>query len=221
MREGRSHGSAQAAERQRVLGVVLCGGVSRRMGTDKGSLSFGQETLASRSVRALDAITDEVVLACGSEPKYPELGLKLVQDSGAGLGPLEGIASCFESCEAEWLAVLACDLPNIVSEVPAALLRRAFEQQLDVCMLSSRGQREPLIAVYRRSCLAPIRAALSAGSRRVDSFHSLLRTDGLELMIGMLDVADLPEEIRRTDVTMNLNTPAQLAAAISDSTDRN
>jgi len=39
-------------------------------------------------------------------------------------------------------------------------------------------------------------------------------------MIGMLDVADLPEEIRRTDVAMNLNTPAQLAAAISDFTER-
>jgi molybdopterin-guanine dinucleotide biosynthesis protein A len=138
-----------------------------------------------------------------------------VLDAEGDLGPLAGIAASMEACDAEWLAVLACDLPRVVAAVPRALLERAVSDELDVCMLASSGRREPLIAVYRRTCLEPIREAMRSGSRRVDSFHSFLRGDGLALCVGLLAEDELPEEVRLLDVSLNLNTPAQLAAALS------
>ena len=207
--------SMQAIDTANVTGVVLCGGVSHRMGADKGKLMLGEETLIARAVRALSPVSSEVILSCGREPKYPELGLRLVLDSEPDAGPLAGIAASMDACDSDWLAVLACDLPHVVAAVPRALLARASSEGLDVCMLSSAGQVEPLIAVYRKTCLASICEAMSRGLRRVDSFHSCVGSDGRSLTVGTLDVSELPPEVRGLDVAMNLNTPEQFAAALS------
>ncbi len=209
----------QAIDTANVTGVVLCGGVSRRMGADKGKLMLGEETLIARAVRVLSSVSSVVILSCGREPKYSELGLRLVLDSEPDAGPLAGIAASMDACDSDWLAVLACDLPHVVAAVPRALLARASSEGLDVCMLSSAGQVEPLIAVYRKTCLAPIREAMNLGLRRVDSFHSCVRSDGRSLSVGTLDVSELPPEVRGLDVAMNLNTPAQFAAALSLATE--
>lgn len=207
--------SMQAIDQAGVTGVVLCGGVSRRMGTDKGKLVLGDETLVARAIRALSPVSSEVVLSCGSEPKYSDLGLRLVFDSEPDAGPLAGIASSMDACDSDWLAVLACDLPHVVAAVPSALLAHASSRGLDVCMLSSAGQVEPLIAVYHRNCSGPIHEAMGEGFRRVDSFHSYAASDGRALSVGTLDVSELPSELSGLDVSMNLNTPAQFAAAQS------
>ena len=129
------------AVRESAVGVVLCGGASRRMGTDKASLQVGETLLLDRAINALSGVTAEVVLACGVEPRYVRRGLRLVLDTGDGRGPLEGVAASLESCDVEWAAVLACDLPRITPEVPTALLERARSEQLDVCLLeSARGK---------------------------------------------------------------------------------
>ena len=209
--DGGKPGLGEGADREEVIGVVLCGGASRRMGADKGSLRLGEGELLDRVVEVLDGVCDEVALACGTEERYADRGLRLVMDSKEGQGPMEGIAASLESTRAEWVVVLACDLPGVVMEVPKALLERARNEDLDACLLESRRGMEPLIAVYRSTCLAPMREALAEGLRRVDSFHARERADGVALRIGALPEGELPDEIRRLDVARNLNTPMDLA----------
>ncbi len=192
-----------------VIGVVLCGGESRRMGEDKARLQVGLRPLVEHAVSALDGVCEEVVLACGGSSNYEELGLQLVLDTAAGRGPLEGIASAMEVTGAERVLVLACDLPRVTAELPMALLERALQDDLDVCFLESRRGREPLIAAYSRAALPAMRAALSSGLRRVDSFYGLA-VDGASLKVGALDERVLTEELRSSDVARNLNTPADL-----------
>ena len=186
-----------------VIGVVLCGGESRRMGADKADLKVGDRALVDHTITTLEGVCHEVVLACGAEPRYEERSLRLVLDSDGGRGPLEGIAASLEATGAEWAAVLA--------EVPEALLVRAQSEQLDACLFQSRRGREPLIAVYRRSSLPAMREALAEGLRRVDSFHGFAGVGGAPLKIGSLREAELSSRARSVDVAHNLNTPADLA----------
>jgi len=190
-----------------VIGIVLCGGQSRRMGQDKAAMEIGGQGLVDYSISVLSGICQEVVLACGTEPRYEDRGLRLVLDSESGRGPLEGIASGLEASNAEWGLVLACDLPRVHPEVPMALLERAREEGLDACLLESRRGREPLLAAYRRTTLGIIRRALSEGLRRADSFHGLLGPGGVSLKIGHLHEAELAAYVREVDVACNLNTP--------------
>ena len=189
--------------------MVLCGGESRRMGEDKARLQVGQRPLVEHAVSALSGACDEVVLACGASPRYEDFGLRLVLDTVTGRGPLEGIASSVEATEAEFVLVLACDLPRVTSELPRALLERARRDDLDVCVLDSRRGREPLIAACRRSALPAMRAALTTGLRRADSFYGLV-VDGVSLKVGTLEERELHGELRGSDVARNLNTPADL-----------
>ena len=212
---GGSHSSTFSGGREQVVGVVLCGGESRRMGADKGRVVLGGETLVNRSVRCLSGVCGEVVLACGSEPRYEDMNLRLVLDAAGGQGPLAGLLASMEACAAEWFAVLACDLPRMVAAVPAALLEKARMDELDICMLESSGGSEPLIAVYRRSCLEPIRAAMHSGARRVDSFHTHPANSGSPLSVGRISVDVLPGDLKGRNVSMNLNTAGELAAELA------
>ena len=212
---GGSHSSTFTGGREQVVGVVLCGGESRRMGADKGRVVLGGETMVNRAVRSLSGVCGEVVLACGSEPRYEEMNLRLVLDGAGGQGPLAGLLASMEACAAEWFAVLACDLPRMVPDVPAALLDRARAEELDICMLASSSRSEPLIAVYKRSCLEPIRAAMCSGARRVDSFHAQPAASGLPLKVGLIPEEALPGDLKERNVSMNLNTAGELAAELA------
>lgn len=210
--DGGRPGLDEVKERAGVIGVVLCGGASRRMGTDKGSIRLGDGELVDLAIDALDEVCDEVVLACGTKERYADRGLRLVMDEVGDRGPLEGIVACLDSTQAEWAVVLACDLPRVVSAVPSALLACARSGELDVCLFESRRGKEPLVAVYRHTALAPMKSALAEGMRRVDSFHGYPRGDGTSLEVGGLHESELPEGVREVDVAHNLNTPLELAS---------
>jgi molybdopterin-guanine dinucleotide biosynthesis protein A len=194
----------------RVVGVVLCGGMSRRMRADKAGLRVGGAELLDRAIGALDGTCDEVVLACGADERYAERGLRIVLDSEVGRGPLEGIAASLEATGAEWVCVLACDLPRMVAEVPQALLAAAREGRVDGCLLETPRGVEPLIAVYKRTCLGPMRAALQRGERRVDSFYGGERAEEAGLVILSLAEAMISLEVAALDVACNLNTIEEL-----------
>jgi len=190
-----------------VLGAVLCGGGSRRMGQDKALLSLAGKSLLARAAEVLAALGAPVVLACGAEDRYAQLGLERVLDRGADLGPLAGLEAALDrACHAGngYICVLACDMPRASARVFEQLLLRAEARGADACLLATPAGLEPLLAVYSTRCLDSVRRALDAGERRMDAFH---RRFGA-LVIETLDTQDLPEETP-AEVARNLNTPAE------------
>ena len=181
------------------------------MGRDKSALVLRERTLLEHAIGALAGVCDEVVLACGDERRHGEAGLRLVLDGFPGAGPLAGIEAGLAAAPTEWVAVLACDMPRADARVFEALLARARELGADACLLAGADGVEPLCAVYRRRCLAPLREALAAGERKATSFHARPAQDGGRLSIAVLPEAELPAGLARRGVTLNLNTPSELA----------
>jgi len=193
----------EEAQRLSTLGVVFCGGQSRRMGRDKGGIELEGESLVARAAARLAACSGEVVLASGARARHVELGRTCVLDAEAGLGPLGGLAAALEHAERhlkERLLVLACDMPDVPPTLLARLLERARRTDADVCLPSGPAGDEPLCAVVHVRVRPAVRAALARGARRMDAFHAGLRVERLELA---------PAEL---DGLANLNTPADLAA---------
>ena len=81
--------------RMPVGGVVLCGGLSQRMGMDKALARIGERSLLERTIGTLAERTEWVGLACGAEPRYEEFGRPLLLDHTAGEGPLVGLRAAF------------------------------------------------------------------------------------------------------------------------------
>jgi molybdopterin-guanine dinucleotide biosynthesis protein A len=175
------------------------------MGEDKALVAIDGVTLLERTTRVFESITDDVRLACGPVPRYTELGLELVLDRAPDLGPLGGLEAALADGRAELVVATACDMPRLEAALFESLLAQARSERLDACIVRSARGNEPLCGVWRATMLAPIRAALARGERRVVAAFDEELAAGGRPRVGYLALADV-EHVR------NLNTPADLAA---------
>ena len=148
----------------RFAGVVLTGGASARMGTDKAFIEIDGRALALRVADALAAAGATEVFAVGGDlDRLRALGLDARPDRAARQGPLAGIVTALEQTTDELVVVAACDL---VSVTPAAVSELLDALTDDADAVIPRSDRlEPLMAAYRRRCLDHLRNELDAGER--------------------------------------------------------
>ncbi|HVM12937.1 MAG TPA: molybdenum cofactor guanylyltransferase [Egibacteraceae bacterium] len=147
-----------------LSGLVLAGGASRRMGTDKALLEVAGETLAARAVRSLRTVCLEVIVASGDGSRLP-VGDRQVADALADAGPLAGLVAGLDAAAHDLVAVTAVDLP-FANPALLALLARLHQGEPAVVPRVD-GRLQPLHAVYARSAADRLRALLAAGERSV------------------------------------------------------
>jgi molybdenum cofactor guanylyltransferase len=194
--------------------AVLTGGRSRRMGTDKALLSFRGQPMLKRVLQVLEAISDDVRIV-GDRPDYHQFGVPVVADLYADAGALGGIATAIESANHDRVLVVACDMPFLSLPLLNAMI--AIGDAYDVLVPTTAGDRsqqggdvtyETLHAIYARSCLAPIRASLERGQRRVVGFFP-------EVNVRALSEPWLREYDPALRSFLNTNSPEDVALASS------
>ncbi len=151
----------------RMLGAVLAGGMSRRLGRDKANETVDELRLIERAVEALAAVSVSVVVV-SSRPETPTGEWEIVPDARDGCGPLAGIETALELASErgfEGVFVLACDLPLVDGELVSAIANAVGGAR--ACAASRDGDPdfEPLCAVYATSCLPIARSLLDSGAR--------------------------------------------------------
>jgi len=183
----------------RQAGYVLTGGASSRMGKDKALLPFRGTTLVEWVAQQVKTAAGSVTLV-GSASRYGFLGLPLIEDQHAGCGPLSGIEAALAHSAAEWNLVVACDMPNLTAPFLSWILKEAVGGQEDIVMPAGAGGREPLCAVYRRTCLPAARDALAREQYKVSEAFRSMR-------IKLLPVSE-------QTALANANTPLDWEAAL-------
>lgn len=169
-----------------VAAFILAGGFSSRMGREKGLLEFGGEPLIVRTARMIEPLVIQVTVV-GPPERYAGLGLPALADrnfggreeAGAVRTPLVGIATALSATKMPWNLIVACDLPYLTGEWVNWLLARAVDSSAQIVMPRTSGGLEPLAAVYRRECAAPIAAALERGVRKVTDAMAEFRMESL------------------------------------------
>ncbi len=145
-------------------GVVLTGGASTRMGTDKAFIEVDGQPLVLRVVEALRTAGADPIAAIGGDlDRLRALGVDAYPDREAGQGPLGGIVTALEVIDADLVFVAACDLIALGDE---AILEVLEAMTPDADAVVPRSDRlEPLLAAYRRRCLPHLRDELARGER--------------------------------------------------------
>ena len=149
-----------------LCGLVLAGGSSRRMGQDKAAItnSDGKSWLES-TVAMLEPLCSEVYVSCQHSDDDPlRSRFPCILDDGPSEGPLTGITSAHRRFPQNRWLVLAVDLPNMIPEALARIIRHA--ETVSTIATSSRGL-EPLCGVYCPELLAALTTAFRAGERSV------------------------------------------------------
>lgn len=191
-------------------GVVLAGGRSRRMGTDKASLNLGGDTALSRVVRALGGCGPVVVVAAAGQQLPPCRG-HVVRDELPDAGPLAALALGLATAAelgASAAVVCAVDTPLLHPAVAGALVR--FLGHHDVALPVIGGQPQPLLAAYRTDVAAAAARLVAGGQRRLQAVLA-------ELDVRAVSAADLRSDpdVAVGDPTLgsfaSANTPAEWA----------
>jgi molybdopterin-guanine dinucleotide biosynthesis protein A len=174
-----------------VTAVVLAGGQSRRMGTDKALLQLpsGGPTLIEWVVAAARAVTDDIVVVAEDAGRLPAMPVRTVGDEIPNAGPLAGLVAGFEAARYPDVLALACDLPYLSVPLLRWMVAQPRTWEALVPQLPSEDGKpgwEPLHAIYTRACLTSMRAALDRGERQMTAFFptvhvKLLTADEIRL----------------------------------------
>ncbi len=151
-----------------VTGVILAGGKSTRMGSNKALLPYRGGRFVEAIHRQLAEIFAEVIMVTNNPEQYEFLPCRKVPDLHAGMGVLAGIHSGLYHSNSPAIFAVACDMPYLVDDLIRHLASRADAG--GVLIPESPGGLEPLHAVYGKGCLAAIEATLLSGQRRIVSF---------------------------------------------------
>src|SRR4029077_1739846 len=95
-----------------VAGIVLCGGMSKRMGRPKAWLPFAGELMLPRVVRLLGKVVEPIVVVAAPDQDVPPLpaDVAIVRDAEKGRGPLQGLLAGLNSlqCKADAAYLSSC-----------------------------------------------------------------------------------------------------------------
>jgi molybdopterin-guanine dinucleotide biosynthesis protein A len=187
-------------DKKDITGIILSGGKSSRMGTDKGFLMYEDKRFVEHSIEALKPLVSNVIIVSDNED-YDAFGLKRIEDVIKNAGPLAGIYSGLKHASTVYGLVLSCDIPLINSEVLKKLID-AVDPDSEVIQIESQGKNMPLIALYKKSCEPIFLKLLNEGERR------------LQFAVNQCKVKHVLLTSEDELFTKNINTPEQLKAII-------
>ncbi|HEX5318631.1 MAG TPA: molybdenum cofactor guanylyltransferase MobA [Stellaceae bacterium] len=192
-----------------VVGLLLAGGLSRRMGGgDKSLRLLGGETILDRVIARMRPQVAALVLNANGDPaRFARFGLPVVADSvGDFAGPLAGILAGLDWAAAnrpdcDIVASAATDAPFLPLDLVARLM--AGLGGADLACAASGGQPHPVIGLWPVRLREDLRRALAGeGIRKVDVWTGRHRLATVEFPIGRVDPffnANRPEDLETAE----------------------
>lgn len=163
--------------RKSITGIILAGGQSRRMGSDKGLIVWQGKPFVQHIIEALQAVTEEVIII-SNQPQYQDFGCPCYTDMIPDKGPLGGLYTGLFHSKSSHNIVLSCDVP-LVSPPLLQLLIDAISPSTEAVQLVEEAQSHPLIACYHQSVLPIIENQLQMKKRSMKALISRLRVQSI------------------------------------------
>ncbi|UKJ73306.1 molybdenum cofactor guanylyltransferase MobA [Azospirillum brasilense] len=193
-----------------IAGVLLAGGLSRRMGGgDKSLRTLGGRSILERIVATVRPQVGPLVLNANGDPaRFAAFGLPVAADVVEGFaGPLAGVLTGMEwardnAPDCRWLASFATDAPFIPGDLVTRLVAAVEREGADLACARSDGQEHPVFGLWRVDLADDLRRAMvEEDMRKVDAWTARHR-------LAIADFATDP-----VDPFFNTNRPDDLAEA--------
>ena len=183
-----------------VTGVILAGGASSRMGSNKALLPHKGGRFIESIYRELSEIFPEVILVTNTPEQYQFLPCRKVPDQFQGMGALAGIHAGLANSSNPAVFTVACDMPHL----DPWLIRHIASSGAgcDLVLPRTESGYEPLHALYREGCLPVMEACLLKGERRIISILPQLR-------VREIAAAEVARFDPTFDSFSNINTPEE------------
>jgi molybdenum cofactor guanylyltransferase len=187
-----------------IYGLVLAGGKSSRMHSDKAALSYQGDAQLRRAMQLVTPFVERAFVSVRSDQSQDPLraGFAQIVDGATEAGPIAGIMAAQERFpEVAWL-VIACDLPFLNAATLAHLIKMRAPKRAATAYLSSHdGMPEPLCAIYEPASKTALASYFHEGRNCPRKF----------LLKGDVELISAPDA-RALD---NINTREEYSAAVS------
>jgi molybdenum cofactor guanylyltransferase len=164
--------------RMKAGAIILSGGKSSRMGTNKALLPFHEKTNIERIIDELKSVFDDLILVTNDPETYEFLGIKMVRDVYPGKGPLAGVHAGLSASHYEENIVVACDMPFVSGDLAGSLVKNL--KHFDAVIPVIGGRQHPLFAAYQKRIVPQLETCLKEDRLRMVHLLEQLQVRYLE-----------------------------------------
>jgi len=187
-----------------VIGLILAGGMGRRMGgVDKGLVELDGKPMVTHVIERLGPQVDRLLInANRNTDTYASHGVPVVGDRLDGYaGPLAGLDAGLHALgdEDAWVVTCPCDSPFVPLDLVARLHDAAASSSADIAMVRAGGFNQPVFLFARTTVAASLADFLASGDRKIDRWV-------FKQAHVVVDFDDCVEAFA------NINTPEELAS---------
>jgi molybdenum cofactor guanylyltransferase len=191
---------------KKATAIILAGGKSSRMGTNKALLTFQGQTLIERTKDALEETFDDIILVTNEQAAYEFLNIKMASDFYENAGPLAGFHAGLSQSRNEANFFVACDMPFLSMELASFLLAKLGTYDAVVPIVF--GKIHPLFSVFKKNTVEEVIICIEAGQRRIKDLLSRLNV----LYITEGDITFL-NDYKLDQAFYNMNKPTDYEQA--------
>ncbi len=192
----------------KVAGVILAGGLARRMQQqDKGLIMLNGRPMIGYAIDAMKPLVDVLFInANRNQAAYRQWGYDVIADQTSSFdGPLAGVLAVMAVADAECLLVMPCDSPLIATVHIEKLLKTIVNRNCD-CAVAFDGERiHPVFLALKTRLQSSLEDYLGRGERKIDRWlfqHDCVRVD-FSQQAGVFRNINTPDELSQVEAILN------------------
>ena len=155
--------------------VILAGGKSERMGTDKGLLCFNQQPIIKHIIDRLSPICKDIIISANNI-NYLKFGLDIVEDKYKFCGPISGIVEGLKKVKHNKVIILSCDSPFIKPNLIYHLLNYKTEAEI---LFTFNKRVHPFPGLYHKSITNKLDSILEKGERKLQNLYKYFNIENI------------------------------------------
>lgn len=159
-----------------ITAIILAGGKSTRMGTDKALIKIEDKSLLEKAIDICDPVCSSILIS-SNNPAHGKFGYPVVADEIKDCGPIGGIYSCLKKSVTEWNFIISVDTPFVTSDFILFLTTQTGN--FDAVVPVHFSDKEPLIALYNKNCLPVIEKQISMQQFKIHHLINQINTNYL------------------------------------------
>jgi len=160
-----------------ITGLVLAGGLGRRMGgVDKGLVELDGKPMVAHVLTRLVPQVDSVLINANQNiDRYAAFGKPVVPDRIEGFaGPLAGLHAGLSAASTPLLVTVPCDSPFLPLDLVERLRAALDAAQAQLAVPRTGDQAQPVFSMVRREVLEDLAQFLAGGGRKIDAWYARL-----------------------------------------------